>query len=122
MHDGGPLEREYRIPTGNTVYGIQNLDYDEESGEFWFSTYGKSAPYQPEETLYRLGPALDGREGEIPLLIALRLRMPRRRAVLRLPAGTASTDAGPARLTSATRPFLKTRYTEQELTALVEGA
>ena len=56
----GKYEKEYHIRTGNTVYGIQNLDYDESSGEFWFSTYGKGAPYQPEETIYCVGPQLDG--------------------------------------------------------------
>lgn len=49
---GGEYETEYRIPTGNTVFGIQNLDYDRENGEFWFSTYGPERDFQPEETLY----------------------------------------------------------------------
>lgn len=49
----GVYETEYRIKTGNTVFGIQNLDYDKTTGEFWFSTYGGSQPYQPKETLYK---------------------------------------------------------------------
>ena len=48
----GEYETEYRIPTGNTVFGIQNLDYDWENGEFWFSTYGPERDFQPKETLY----------------------------------------------------------------------
>lgn len=48
----GKYETEYHIPTGNTVYGIQNLDYDAENKEFWFTTYGPSQPYQPKELLY----------------------------------------------------------------------
>jgi hypothetical protein len=48
----GAYETEYRIPTGNTVFGIQNLDYDWENGEFWFSTYGPERDFQPQETLY----------------------------------------------------------------------
>lgn len=48
----GKYETEYRIPTGNTVYGIQNLDYDTESGCFWFSTYEPERDFQPRETLY----------------------------------------------------------------------
>lgn len=48
----GVYETEYHIPTGNTVYGIQNLDYDAENKEFWFTAYGASQPYQPKETLY----------------------------------------------------------------------
>lgn len=49
----GVYETEYPIKTGNTVFGIQNLDYDATTGEFWFSTYGGSEPYQPKETLYK---------------------------------------------------------------------
>lgn len=48
----GQYETEYHIPTGNTVYGIQNFDYDSENNEFWFTTYGPSQPYQPKELLY----------------------------------------------------------------------
>ncbi len=48
----GKYETEYHIPTGNTVFGIQNLDYDAENKEFWFTTYGGSQPYQPKEVLY----------------------------------------------------------------------
>ena len=117
----GRYEREYRIPTGNTVYGIQNLDYDEESGEFWFSTYGKSAPYQPEETLYRLGPALDGVKAKY------RFSSPYGFECL----GGGQYDASPQDGVNGRRTgtaylcdaaFFENRYTEQELTALVEGA
>ncbi len=48
----GKYETEYHIPTGNTVFGIQNLDYDAENKEFWFSTYGASEPYQAKEMLF----------------------------------------------------------------------
>lgn len=48
----GRYETEYHIPTGNTVFGIQNLDYDAENKEFWFTTYGPSQPYQPKELLF----------------------------------------------------------------------
>lgn len=48
----GVYETEYHIPTGNTVFGIQNLDYDAENKEFWFTTYGPSQSYQPKELLY----------------------------------------------------------------------
>lgn len=48
----GAYETEYHIPTGNTVYGIQNLDYDAENNEFWFTTYGPTEDYQPKELLF----------------------------------------------------------------------
>lgn len=54
----GVYEMTHRIETGNTVFGIQTLDYDRETGEFWFTTYGKSEPYQAEETLFRIAPDL----------------------------------------------------------------
>ncbi len=40
------------IRTGNTVYGIQNLDYDEETGHYWFTTYNAEKPFQAKDTLY----------------------------------------------------------------------
>lgn len=52
----GVYETEYHIPTGNTIFGIQNLDYDATTGEFWFTTYGKAEPYQAEETLFCVTP------------------------------------------------------------------
>lgn len=48
----GVYETEYYVPTGNTVFGIQNLDYDSDAHEFWFSTYGGPEPYMPKETLF----------------------------------------------------------------------
>ncbi len=48
----GQFEEEYHIPTGNTVFGIQNLDYDEDNKEFWFTTYGRAHYYQPEDVLF----------------------------------------------------------------------
>jgi hypothetical protein len=48
----GKYETEYHIPIGNTVFGIQNFDYDAENKEFWFTTYGSSQPYQAKEVLY----------------------------------------------------------------------
>ena len=56
----GDYITEYHIKTGNTVYGIQNLDHDRTTGEFWFTTYGGSEPYQPRETLYCVKPDLSG--------------------------------------------------------------
>lgn len=54
----GVYETTHKIETGNTVFGIQTLDYDRETGEFWFTTYGRSEPYQAKETLYCIAPDL----------------------------------------------------------------
>ncbi|MFR5863805.1 MAG: hypothetical protein ACLUFV_00540 [Acutalibacteraceae bacterium] len=112
----GRYEREYRIPTGNTVYGIQNLDYDEESGEFWFSTYGKSAPYQP-----RRRSTASARRWTAKAKAASRRYGFNASAAgsIMPPCRTASTDADRHGLCDAA--FLKTIY-GQELPALVEGA
>lgn len=48
----GTFEKRHLFPTGNQVYGIQTLDYDWDAGEFWFTTYGGSLPFQAKETLY----------------------------------------------------------------------
>ncbi len=38
--------------TGNTPFGIQNLDYEADTDSFWFSTYVGEKPFQAKETLY----------------------------------------------------------------------
>ncbi len=54
MSMDGQYEKTHRFPTGNTVYGIQTLDYDWDTESFWFTTYGASQPYQAKETLYHV--------------------------------------------------------------------
>ena len=50
----GIYEKEFYINTGNTVFGIQNLDYDDETGHFWFTTYNAEKPFQAKNTLYKI--------------------------------------------------------------------
>lgn len=56
----GVYETEYYIPTGNTVYGIQNLDYDWDKKEFWFTTYYAASPNESREVLYCIPHDLSG--------------------------------------------------------------
>ena len=56
----GKYETEYYIPTGNTVYGIQNLDYDADNKEFWFTTYNPVAEHSYREVLYCIPYDLSG--------------------------------------------------------------
>ncbi len=49
--NGQLLETKY-FSTGNTIFGIQNLDYEPDTGRFWFSTYNPEKPYHAKETLY----------------------------------------------------------------------
>lgn len=48
----GEFLGEYRFPCGNTDLGIQNLDYDADADEFWFTTYGRRFDFQQEKTLW----------------------------------------------------------------------
>ena len=54
--ESGHIENIYKIPAGNKVYGIQNLDYEEDTGCYWFTTYDGSQPYMEPETLYCVDP------------------------------------------------------------------
>ena len=41
----GELMNKHFIKTGHTIYGIQNLTRDPETGNYWFSTYGGYLKY-----------------------------------------------------------------------------
>ena len=54
--DGELLDKHF-IKTGNTVFGIQNLDRDPETGNYWFSTYGGDRyDYQNKNFLFCASP------------------------------------------------------------------
>ena len=55
--DGQP-QKEHFIETGNTVFGIQNLAREPDTGNYWFTTYESSEPYQPKDRLYCVAPDL----------------------------------------------------------------
>jgi hypothetical protein len=50
----GRLVDKHFVKTGNTMFGIQNLSRDSETGEYWFSTYGAEIDFQRRMTLYRV--------------------------------------------------------------------
>jgi len=54
MHRRGPEEPLNRlfVFTGNTRYGIQNLEYDPASGNFFAAVYKGSKPQYPNNTLF----------------------------------------------------------------------
>ena len=52
----GRIDKVYKIPAGNKVFGIQNLDYEADTGCFWFTTYDAGEPYMEKETLYCVDP------------------------------------------------------------------
>ena len=54
----GVLVKKHFVKTGNTVFGIQNLTRDPETGNYWFSTYGAflRCPYQNKNYLFCASP------------------------------------------------------------------
>lgn len=59
MHQEGPAspDREYYTYTGNTNYGVQNLEYDKEQKVWWMAVYPGRKPAYPNYSLF----AIDGR-------------------------------------------------------------
>lgn len=53
--DGELLDKHF-VKTGNTVFGIQNLTRDPETGNLWFSTYGGRYDYQNKNYLFCASP------------------------------------------------------------------
>ena len=58
MHTFGPEkpDGQYFAYTGNTTYGVQNLEYDEELGVWWMAVYKGRKEHFPNYSLY----AIDG--------------------------------------------------------------
>lgn len=54
LHKSGPIapHEEYFIYTGNTTYGVQNLEYDEEQGFMFMTVYRGKKPTMPNYPLY----------------------------------------------------------------------
>lgn len=54
MHCGGPKNpaKKYFIYTGNTVYGVQNLEYDPATDKYFLSVYRGEKPYYPNPPLF----------------------------------------------------------------------
>lgn len=64
MHRQGPDEprRKYFLYTGNTTYGVQNLEYDERTGDYFLCVYrGKKADF-PNYPMFVIDGAVAARE------------------------------------------------------------
>ena len=61
MHQSGPdtPDAEYFVYTGNTSYGVQNLEYDKEQKLWWMAVYPGRKPQFPNYPLF----AIDGKIG-----------------------------------------------------------
>ncbi|CAL9444997.1 hypothetical protein SUDANB121_02338 [Nocardiopsis dassonvillei] len=81
-HTSGPRrpEGKYFVYTGNTTYGVQNLEYDAASGDWFMAVYNGVKPHFPNHSLYVvdgsrspvLGPVRGQAEAERGLLLSLR--------------------------------------------------
>ena len=56
MHTQGPQKPngQYFIPTGNTKYGVQNLEYDQKTGKWWLAVYKGNKPQYPNYSLFSI--------------------------------------------------------------------
>ena len=65
-HSGLPADERYFLYTGNTTYGIQNLEYDAFTGDYFAAVYVGKKPEFPNYSMY----VIDGKAapvcGEIP--------------------------------------------------------
>ena len=54
IHQSGPAacENRYFVPTGNTVYGVQNLEYDPHTGDIFAAVYRGQKPQYPNFDMY----------------------------------------------------------------------
>lgn len=73
MHKSGPEkpEKKYFIRTGNTCYGVQNLEYDAYSDKYFLSVYPGSKPTYPNPPLFAVDrmqtPKICALEGTTPV-------------------------------------------------------
>ncbi len=63
--DGPKIENKYFIYTGNTNWGIQNLEYDPASGLWFMAVYRGSKPQFPNYSLFAVDGAKAPHEGDI---------------------------------------------------------
>ncbi len=48
----GKLQKRHFVPTGSVNIGVQNIDYDKDTGYFWLTTYDPTQPYHVPQTLF----------------------------------------------------------------------
>ena len=65
-HEGLPADERYFVYTGNTTYGIQNLEYDPFTGDYFAAVYEGKKPEFPNYRLFVIDGAVAPAETEIP--------------------------------------------------------
>jgi hypothetical protein len=66
-HRNGPddYDGKYFVYTGNTTYGVQNLEYDAHNGHWLMGVYKGKKPHFPNYSLFVVDGSVAPREGEI---------------------------------------------------------
>ncbi len=64
MHRSGPAEprRKYFVYTGNTVFGVQNMEYDAHTGDYFLCVYNGRKPQFPNYPMYVIDGSAAARE------------------------------------------------------------
>ena len=65
-HSGMPCEKRYFVYTGNTTYGIQNLEYDAYTGDYFAAVYVGEKPQFPNYPMFVIDGSVPPEEKEIP--------------------------------------------------------
>lgn len=64
-HSGIDCEEKYFLYTGNTTYGIQNLEYDAFTGDYFAAVYVGKKPEFPNYAMYRIDGSIAARDAEL---------------------------------------------------------
>lgn len=64
-HSGIECEEKYFLYTGNTTYGIQNLEYDANTGDYFAAVYVGKKPEFPNYAMFRIDGSVAAVESEL---------------------------------------------------------
>ncbi len=65
-HEGIRCSEKYFLYTGNTNFGIQNLEYDADTGDYFAAVYNGAKPNFPNYSLFRIDGKMAPEYKEIP--------------------------------------------------------
>ena len=67
-HTAGPeLYRKLFVFTGNTHYGVQNLEYDRDTGDLWMIAYPGQKEQYPNYPIYLVDGSVSAHEEDLPV-------------------------------------------------------
>ena len=71
-HEGLPFDERYFVYTGNTTYGIQNLEHDAYTGNYFAAVYKGQKPEFPNYSLFVIDGSVAPKETEGGKLLSLK--------------------------------------------------